>query len=99
MAPLGCSQDFPMDTRQPPADPGDCLASGDRLSPSRLDLAAHRLDVREGEAARRIVGSDADSLEQVCPAFSPDGRRLAHGEAEVTDPAQEAPMQDGQVRE
>ena len=40
--------------------------------------------VRDGEAAHRIVGSDADSLDQVCPAFSPDGRRLAHGEAEGT---------------
>jgi dipeptidyl aminopeptidase/acylaminoacyl peptidase len=40
--------------------------------------------VREGEAAHRIVGSDAEILDQVCPAFSPDGRRLAHGEAEGT---------------
>ena len=40
--------------------------------------------VREGEAARRIIGSDSDGLDQVCPAFSPDGRRLAHGEAHQT---------------
>jgi len=40
--------------------------------------------VRKGEAAHRIVGSDADSLDQICPAFSPDGSRLAHGEAEGT---------------
>jgi Tol biopolymer transport system component len=40
--------------------------------------------VREDEATHQIVGSDADSLDQVCPAFSPDGRRLAHGEAEGT---------------
>jgi Tol biopolymer transport system component len=40
--------------------------------------------IREGEAAHRVVGSDADSLTQVCPAFSPDGRRLAHGEADGT---------------
>ena len=38
--------------------------------------------VREGEAAHRIVGSDSESLDQICPAFSPDGKRLAHGEAE-----------------
>jgi hypothetical protein len=40
--------------------------------------------VREGEAAHRIVGSDSDSLDQICPAFSRDGRRLAHGEAKGT---------------
>ena len=40
--------------------------------------------VREGEAAHRIVGSDAEILDQICPVFSPDGRRLAHGEAEGT---------------
>ena len=40
--------------------------------------------VDEGEAAHRIVGSDADTLDQLCPSFSRDGRRLAHGEAEGT---------------
>ena len=38
----------------------------------------------EVQAARRIVGSDSDSLDQICPAFSPDGERLAHGEADGT---------------
>jgi len=40
--------------------------------------------VREGGAAHRIIGSDADSLDQMCPVFSPDGARLAHGEADGT---------------
>lgn len=40
--------------------------------------------VREGEAAHRIVGSEVEGLDQICPAFSPDGRRLAYGEAEGT---------------
>ena len=40
--------------------------------------------VREGESAHRIVGSDSDTLDQICPAFSPDGARIAHGEAEGT---------------
>jgi Tol biopolymer transport system component len=39
---------------------------------------------QQGEPARRIVGSGDDNLDQVCPAFAPDGRRLAHGEAEGT---------------
>ena len=37
--------------------------------------------VREGSAPRRVAGSDADGVEQVCPAFSPDGKRLAYGQA------------------
>ena len=40
--------------------------------------------VREGQTAQRIVGSGSDSADQICPAFSPDGRRLAHGEADGT---------------
>lgn len=40
--------------------------------------------VGEGQPARRIIGSDSDSVDQICPAFSPDGARLAHGEAEGT---------------
>jgi Tol biopolymer transport system component len=40
--------------------------------------------VRQGEDAHRVIGADADSLDQICPAFSPDGRRLAHGEADGT---------------
>jgi Tol biopolymer transport system component len=40
--------------------------------------------VREGEAARRIVGSEVDTLDQICPAFSRDGTQLAHGEADGT---------------
>jgi Tol biopolymer transport system component len=47
------------------------------------DLSAGRdiYLVREGQPARRIIGSDSDGLDQICPAFSPDGVRLAHGEA------------------
>ena len=33
--------------------------------------------VKEGSPARRILGSDTDDVEQACPAFSPDGARLA----------------------
>jgi Tol biopolymer transport system component len=37
--------------------------------------------VREGQRAHRLIGADGDGVDQVCPAFSPDGARLAHGEA------------------
>lgn len=35
-----------------------------------------------GEQARRVVGGDTDTVDQACPAFSPDGRSLAYGRVE-----------------
>jgi dipeptidyl aminopeptidase/acylaminoacyl peptidase len=43
----------------------------------------YRVDA--GAAARRIIGSDNDGVAQACPRFSPDGRRLAYGEARASD--------------
>jgi Tol biopolymer transport system component len=37
--------------------------------------------VRDGLPVDRIVGSATDRVEETCPAFSPDGRRLAWGRA------------------
>lgn len=42
--------------------------------------------VAEGVPARRIIGSDADGVAEACPRFSPDGRRLAYGEARASEP-------------
>lgn len=33
--------------------------------------------------ARRVVGTDTDQIDQLCPAFSPDGRSLAYGQSEA----------------
>lgn len=38
--------------------------------------------VKAGSAPHRVVGSDDDTLDQVCPAFSPDGARIASGQSE-----------------
>ena len=32
--------------------------------------------------ARRVVGSETDGVQELCPAFSPDGRSLAYGRVE-----------------
>jgi len=37
--------------------------------------------LQEGAPARRIIGSEDDGVAQACPRFSPDGRKLAYGEA------------------
>ena len=41
--------------------------------------------VRDGSAAQRIAGADGETVDQVCPTFSPDGTRLAYGQATPTD--------------
>lgn len=41
--------------------------------------------VTEGSAPRRVLGDDGDQLDQVCPAFSADGARMASGQAQLSD--------------
>jgi len=43
-----------------------------------LDIWLVALD----QEARRAVGSDTDTVDQLCPAISPDGRSLAYGRTE-----------------
>ncbi|HEX5823777.1 MAG TPA: hypothetical protein VFY18_04880 [Candidatus Limnocylindrales bacterium] len=61
-----------------------------------IAVSANPNDIGGGEAgdiyrieasapARRIIGSAGDGVAQACPRFSPDGRRLAYGEARASD--------------
>jgi hypothetical protein len=43
-----------------------------------LDVWLAALD----QEARRVIGTDIDDVDQLCPAFSPDGRSLAYGRVE-----------------
>lgn len=38
--------------------------------------------VSPGGEPRRVIGTDTDNVDQLCPAFSPDGRSLAFGQAD-----------------
>jgi Tol biopolymer transport system component len=42
--------------------------------------------VEDGASPRRIIGSAGDAVAQECPWFSPDGARLAYGEARASGP-------------
>jgi Tol biopolymer transport system component len=72
--------------RRPPVLPRSDAANGwIAVSANRAGLGDHFGDIyllSEGDTPRRIIGSDGDALAQACPQFSPDGQRLAYGEAD-----------------
>jgi Tol biopolymer transport system component len=54
------------------------VAQEDPAGGSDTDIWFSALD----QEARRVVGSDTDNVDELCPAFSPDGRSLAYGRVE-----------------
>jgi len=57
------------------------FAASDGAASAELDDRDIYL-VAENGVRLRIIGDDSEQTDQICPAFSPNGRRLAYGQAE-----------------
>jgi Tol biopolymer transport system component len=50
--------------------------------PAGADLELDIWFLALDQEPRRVVGTDSDAVDQLCPAFAPDGRSLAYGSVE-----------------
>lgn len=73
---------------QPPPDLSPAVTNGwiaftvGQPAPDGLDEDTDIWLVALDRDARRVVGSETDRVDQLCPAFTPDGRSLAYGRVE-----------------
>jgi Tol biopolymer transport system component len=77
-------------TTTTPPDTATAEVSPTAMSNSWVAFAAGYPDgdiflVRDGSAAQRISAADGEAVDQSCPTFSPDGTRLAYGQATRTE--------------
>jgi Tol biopolymer transport system component len=68
----------PPDVSAEPAN-GWIAFTVEQADPAGVDPDLDIWFVALGQEPRRVIGTDTDSVDQLCPAFSPDGRSLAYG--------------------
>jgi hypothetical protein len=71
----------PVTTPAPSPSPSPPVSAGRWVAFSSSYFEGDIYLVRHGSAPHRVLGSDDDDLDQVCPAFSADASRIASGQA------------------
>ncbi|MGN8553199.1 UNVERIFIED_CONTAM: hypothetical protein OHV15_11510 [Microbacterium sp. SLM126] len=89
----GCAGSAPPPSASPTPDSVSSVDGGSRTDPPGGWIALSAgweagdimLGSGGGDAAHRVVGADGDGILRQCPAFAPDGVRLAFGSSAGTD--------------
>jgi Tol biopolymer transport system component len=87
IAPSTIPSASPVPSHSAPSEPPEAANGWIAFSVSQTDPTGVDPDldiwlVALDRQPRRVIGTDADSVDQLCPAFAPDGRSLAYGRVE-----------------